>query len=207
MNGSQVLGVGMVGRQCTDSASARWCEGRFPEFILKPCRLPSLWPDQRFATGKLVAVEGEVAVDLRMVDRERGRDDAGLEVVDRVRRQPRLKLYVRLRWILLVILGPFVILGLLVVVIKAFGLIRYDPAYFRTDYVDRYSASGEVARALENWYQLAASVHHSTVQASIKRLTFFAYGTIKVIKRKTYGFHDEIYISLKVKKSSLGKFK
>jgi hypothetical protein len=115
--------------------------------------LSSLWPDQRSPACGSVAVEGEVAVDLRMVDRERGKSDAGLETVDTVRRQPGLRLYVRARWILLVLLGPFVVLGLLVVVIKAFDLIRYDPAYFGGDYVDQYSASGDVARALETALQ------------------------------------------------------
>jgi hypothetical protein len=153
VNGSQARGVGKVGRQCTDSASASWREGRLPEFFLRFCLLPSPWPDPRLPSGESVAVEGEVAVDLRMVDRESGRGDAGLERGEGVRRQPRLKLYVRPRWILLVLLGPFIVLGLLVVLIKAYGLIQYDPAYFTADYLDEYRTSGDVARALETALQ------------------------------------------------------
>jgi hypothetical protein len=60
-----------------------------------------------------------------------------------------MKLYVRLRWILLVALAPFVLLGLVVLTAKGYGLVRHDPAYFAEAYVERYTAPAEVVRALE----------------------------------------------------------
>ncbi|MGC9335540.1 MAG: hypothetical protein ACP5JJ_15425 [Anaerolineae bacterium] len=55
----------------------------------------------------------------------------------------------RPRWILLVLLVPFIALGLLVVAIEAHSLIRYDPAYFADEYLDQYSTPSDVARTLE----------------------------------------------------------
>lgn len=88
-------------------------------------------------------------MDLQMVDRETETGEAGLEIPWVEMRQPRLRFPVRPLWLLLVLLAPFVILGLLVVAVKAYGLVRYDPAYFADEYLHRYSAPSEVARSLE----------------------------------------------------------
>jgi hypothetical protein len=55
----------------------------------------------------------------------------------------------------LLVLGliPFVLLGLLVSVGKAYGLVRYDPAYFAEAYQVRYDTPGAVAKALESALQ------------------------------------------------------
>jgi transposase len=78
----------------------------------------------------------------------------------------------------------------------------------------------KVARALNDWCQMALQIDHPAVKAFIKRLRFFEYGIlnhadypigtsrleginnkIKVIKRKAYGFHDDRYFILKVKQA------
>lgn len=57
------------------------------------------------------------------------------------------------RSLLVVWLIPFVLLGLLVSVGKAYGLMRYDPAYFTDTYRERYDTPGAVAKALESALQ------------------------------------------------------
>ena len=88
-------------------------------------------------------------MDLRMVEHEEGDHVRELDAAPAARRRPRLRFYVRLRWILLVLLAPFIVLGLLVVAMKVYGLIRYDPDYFTETYLERYSQPGELALALE----------------------------------------------------------
>jgi hypothetical protein len=92
-------------------------------------------------------------MDLRMVEREGSNNSAGQETAPAARRLPRLKFYVRPRWILLVLLAPFIVLGLLVLAVKAFGLVRYDSNYFAGMYLEQYSQPGDVARALETALQ------------------------------------------------------
>jgi hypothetical protein len=64
-----------------------------------------------------------------------------------------MKLYVRLRWVLIVMLLPFVLLGLIVLAVNAYDLVRHDPAYFAEPYLERYSTPGEAARILEGGLQ------------------------------------------------------
>lgn len=64
-------------------------------------------------------------------------------------KRPAVKLYVRFRWIALVALFPFLVLGLAVLVSRIYDLVRYDPAYFTDMYLERYDRPGEVARGLE----------------------------------------------------------
>ena len=75
----------------------------------------------------------------------------------------------------------------------------------------------EAKLQIDEWCSLAAVVHHPSVDAFVKRIRRYEYGIlnhcdypihtsilegvnnkIKVIKRKSYGFHDERYFSLKV---------
>jgi hypothetical protein len=60
-----------------------------------------------------------------------------------------MKMHVRLRWILIVILLPFVLLGVIILAVRAYDLVRHDPAYFTDIYLEQYSTPGEVARTLE----------------------------------------------------------
>jgi hypothetical protein len=62
-------------------------------------------------------------------------------------------MHVRFRWFLFVIAVPFVLLGLVVLAVKIYGLVRYDPGYFETPYLERYTTPGDVARALEGALQ------------------------------------------------------
>ncbi len=39
-----------------------------------------------------------------------------------------MKMHVRLRWILIVTLLPFVLLGVIILAVKAYDLVRHDPA-------------------------------------------------------------------------------
>ena len=64
-----------------------------------------------------------------------------------------MKMHVRLRWIIFVVAIPFVILGLVVLAAKTYGLFRLDPAYFSEEYQEVYSTPGDVARALEGALQ------------------------------------------------------
>jgi len=75
----------------------------------------------------------------------------------------------------------------------------------------------EAERQIDEWCALAKTVHHQSVDKFVKRIRRYEYGIlnhcdypintsvlegvnnkIKVIKRKSYGFHDERYFSLKV---------
>ena len=58
-------------------------------------------------------------------------------------------MFVRLRWIVGVLLVPFVLLGLVVLAIDIYGLVRYEPAYFAEAYLERYGTPESVVRALE----------------------------------------------------------
>jgi hypothetical protein len=64
-----------------------------------------------------------------------------------------VKLYVRFRWIALVALFPFLVLGLAVLVSRVYDLVRYDPTYFADVYLERYDRPGELARDLEEALQ------------------------------------------------------
>jgi hypothetical protein len=45
------------------------------------------------------------------------------------------------------------LLGLYVLAVEIHGLVRYDPAYFTSEYTSRYDTPGAVARALESALQ------------------------------------------------------
>ena len=60
-----------------------------------------------------------------------------------------MRMYVRFRWILFVILAPFVVLGLLILIVNAYGLVRYNSAYFTDEYLARYSTPGDAAIMME----------------------------------------------------------
>ena len=60
-----------------------------------------------------------------------------------------MKIHVRLRWILAVIVAPFVVLGLVVLAVNAYGAVRFDPVYFADEYVEQYGTPGAAARTLE----------------------------------------------------------
>ena len=64
-----------------------------------------------------------------------------------------MKLYVRPRWIALVVLLPFVLLALLVLIVEAYGLVRHEPAYFSDEHLEWYSTPGDAALALEGALQ------------------------------------------------------
>ena len=54
-----------------------------------------------------------------------------------------------IRRVLAAALVPLILAGLFVLGGKAWGLMRYDPAYFTERYVERYDTPGAVTRALE----------------------------------------------------------
>ena len=60
---------------------------------------------------------------------------------------------VALRSLLVVGLMPFVVLGLLVSLVKVYGLVRHDPSYFSGTYRAQYATPGAVAKALESALQ------------------------------------------------------
>lgn len=65
------------------------------------------------------------------------------------RRILQVRLSTGLSSLLIVLVFPFVMLGLLVLVVKLCGLVRYDPACFADEYVEEYSSPPATARALE----------------------------------------------------------
>ena len=75
-----------------------------------------------------------------------------------------MKMHVRLRWILLVALLPFVLLGLIVLAVKAYDLVRHDPTYFTDSYLEQYSSPGDTARALEGVLQTGDEVKLAELQ-------------------------------------------
>lgn len=75
----------------------------------------------------------------------------------------------------------------------------------------------EARRQIDEWCVMAQSIHHPSVDAFVRRIQRYHYGIlnhcdypihtsileginnkIKLIKRKSYGFHDDRYFSLKV---------
>lgn len=87
-----------------------------------------------------------------------------------------------------------------------------------------YSDRDIVKTHLDDWCAMASTINHSAIQAFMKQLRNHEYGilnhadfpigtnelegtnnTIKVIKRKAYGYHDEEYFALKVKQAFPGK--
>jgi hypothetical protein len=60
-----------------------------------------------------------------------------------------VKLYIRLLWILAVLLLPLMLLGIMAAVVQVSALVRYDPAYFSELYIDRYSTPGTASKTLE----------------------------------------------------------
>jgi transposase len=88
----------------------------------------------------------------------------------------------------------------------------------------RYHYRGWAKKALDRWCALAEQIEHPLMRRFIGRLRFFEYGIlnhcdypigtsrlegvnnkIKVIKRKSYGFHDPEYFALKVKQALPGR--
>ncbi len=55
--------------------------------------------------------------------------------------------------LLIVLLVPFVVLGLLVLIVGLYAWVRYDPAYFSGEYLEEYGEASEVARSLERALQ------------------------------------------------------
>ena len=60
---------------------------------------------------------------------------------------------VKLRWILMVVLLPLELLGLLALVVQAYGLVRYEPGYFTPAFAERYASPADTARLLETALQ------------------------------------------------------
>ena len=60
-----------------------------------------------------------------------------------------MRQYARLGWILLVVLLPLELAGLCALAMSAYGLVRYDPAYFHQAHIERYRSPEVVVRTLE----------------------------------------------------------
>lgn len=59
----------------------------------------------------------------------------------------------RLRSILIVALLPLEVLGLLVLVVRAYGLVCYDPRYFTPALIEAYASPADTARLVESALQ------------------------------------------------------
>jgi hypothetical protein len=57
------------------------------------------------------------------------------------------------RWILVGGLLPLMLLGLYVLAIGFYGVLRYDPAYFATEYAQKYSTPASTAKGIESALQ------------------------------------------------------
>jgi hypothetical protein len=60
-----------------------------------------------------------------------------------------MRRYTRLGLVLLVALLPLEMAGLCALAMYAYGLVRYDPAYFDQDHVEQYSSAEVAVRTLE----------------------------------------------------------
>lgn len=60
-----------------------------------------------------------------------------------------MRRYARLGWILVVALLPLELAGMCALAMYAYGLVRYDPAYFDQVHVERYSSPEVAVRTLE----------------------------------------------------------
>jgi hypothetical protein len=61
--------------------------------------------------------------------------------------------YTGLRWILVAVLLPLMLLGLYVLGMQVYGGLRYDLAYFAPEYVEKYNTPGSTAKAIETALQ------------------------------------------------------
>jgi hypothetical protein len=66
----------------------------------------------------------------------------------------RVALPLGLSAVLVVLVVPFVVLGFLVLGVKLHNLVRYDPAYFTSEYLERYDRPSQVVRILERGLQM-----------------------------------------------------
>jgi len=64
-----------------------------------------------------------------------------------------VKPIISIRWVLFVVLAPFMVLGFVALSMQIYGLIRHDPSYFTEPYLEKYSTPGDAARALEQALQ------------------------------------------------------
>ncbi len=55
--------------------------------------------------------------------------------------------------VLVVLALPFVVLGVMVLAVNLYGLVRYDPDYFATEYLEKYGETSQVVRVLEQALQ------------------------------------------------------
>ena len=65
----------------------------------------------------------------------------------------KIRRFVDLRMVLLVVLLPVVLAGLYVLLVQIHGLVRYDSTYFTQAYREEYDTPGSAARALEGVLQ------------------------------------------------------
>lgn len=94
----------------------------------------------------------------------------------------QLKLPSVVRSLLVVLLVPFIGLGLLVLAVKLGALVRYDPVYFATDDVQDYGSSAIVARRLEQALQTGNQALLAELQGLRWPARFEAADTISFVK-------------------------
>lgn len=137
-------------------------------------------------------------MDLQLVERETEEEAAPPEVRRTFWRLPRRKFYVRPRWILLVLLAPFVVLGLLVVAVRAYDLVRYDASYFSGMYLEQYSAPGDVALALETALQAGDDALLAELQGLRSPVEFYTAPSIMFVMlwERTDRFTTYLYFDM-----------
>ena len=116
--------------------------------------------------------------------------------------------YERLGWVLLVALLPLEVAGLCALAMSAYGLVRYDPAYFDPARVEQYSSPEVAVRTLEaalqtgnqallaelqalRWparFETSASLRFVRLRERSDRYTTYLYFDGQTLERQVYHF-------------------
>jgi hypothetical protein len=116
--------------------------------------------------------------------------------------------YARWGWVLLVVLLPLEAAGLCALAMYAYGLVRYDPAYFDQGYVEQYNSPEVAVRTLEvalqtgnlalldelqglRWparFETSASLRFVRLRERTDRYTTYLYFDGQTVERHVYHF-------------------
>lgn len=98
--------------------------------------------------------------------------------------------------VLVVLALPFVVLGLLVLGVKLHNLVRYDPAYFTSEYLQRYGRPSQVVRILERGLQIGNATLLTELQGLRWPSHFETGATISFVKlsERTGRYETYLYV-------------
>lgn len=99
--------------------------------------------------------------------------------------------------VILILLVPFVALGLLVLAVKLHGLVRFDPAFFTPEYQE-YAEASQIVRALEQGLQAGNGPLLAELQGLRRPGQFETGDTISFVKlwERTGRYDTYLYVDM-----------